>query len=243
MSTNFGEFARTLRGNILLITYFIDLVLQRQMFEINDLKSQIQNGCRFCNPPEKERILFETKNFYVMVSLGPIIEGYLLIVSKSHWGACLHVPEDYLEEFVSLKQKVKQILIEVYGGCIFYEHGKIGTSLTAGDDHHHCFHAHLHCIPTNININDSVKNEFEQTRLEDIAAAHQYVLENQIGRYLYIEDEHVCIYQPHFAIRSQYLRYKLSELLNLKDRWNWVNNQNWQLLEESITRLKPYFNE
>ena len=54
------------------------------MKRIEDLKFQIESGCRFCNPPEKERILMETDNFYVMVSLGPIVEGYLLIVAKKH---------------------------------------------------------------------------------------------------------------------------------------------------------------
>lgn len=213
------------------------------MFEIKDLETQIRKGCRFCNPPETERILYETNNLYVMVSLGPIVEGYLLIVSKSHCGACLHVPEDYLDEFISLKQKVKQILIDVYGGCIFYEHGKIGTSLTMGNDHHHCFHAHLHCIPVHVRMNDSIDNEFPKISFDSFASAHQYVLRNQIERYLFIEDDTLCLYQPQSQIRSQYLRYKLSELLNVNDRWDWVNNQNWHLIEKSINRLKPYFNE
>jgi len=38
-----------------------------------------------------------------MVSLGPIVEGYLLIVTKEHIGACLHIPEEYYEEFIDLK--------------------------------------------------------------------------------------------------------------------------------------------
>ncbi len=71
---------------------------------IIDLKQQIEKKCRFCTPSEKERILYETEHFYVMVSLGPIIEGYLLIITKKHIGACLNMPKEYLEEFLDLKK-------------------------------------------------------------------------------------------------------------------------------------------
>lgn len=53
------------------------------MNNIVDLACQLEETCRFCYPPEKERILYATENFYVMASLGPIVEGYLLIVSKN----------------------------------------------------------------------------------------------------------------------------------------------------------------
>lgn len=53
------------------------------MNNIVDLACQLEETCRFCYPPEKERILYTTENFYVMASLGPIVEGYLLIVSKN----------------------------------------------------------------------------------------------------------------------------------------------------------------
>lgn len=48
------------------------------MNNIVDLACQLEETCRFCYPPEKERILYATENFYVMASLGPIVEGYLL---------------------------------------------------------------------------------------------------------------------------------------------------------------------
>lgn len=61
------------------------------MNNIVDLACQLEETCRFCYPPEKERILYATENFYVMASLGPIVEGYLLIVSKKHIPACANI--------------------------------------------------------------------------------------------------------------------------------------------------------
>lgn len=208
---------------------------------ITDLKKQIDEGCRFCFPPERERILYETEHFYVMVSLGPIVEGYLLIVSKEHIGACLHLPEQYIEEFIGLKYLVKDKLCSIYGSCIFYEHGKIGTSLV-GKDHHHCFHAHLHCIPVSIQLNTIIETDILQgTEIDSFEDAIDFAA--KIERYLYVEDDQCKIYTPSCKIRSQYLRYKLAEAIGAEDRWDWVKNQNWPLIEKTISRLRPYFYE
>jgi diadenosine tetraphosphate (Ap4A) HIT family hydrolase len=122
------------------------------MNQIKNLQDQINQSCRFCTQPEKERILFETENFYVMVSLGPIVEGYLLIVTKQHIGACFNIPPNIITEFLELKDLVRRILISHYGSCIFFEHGKVGSSLKFNYSNKHCYHAHLHCVPVSISM-------------------------------------------------------------------------------------------
>ena len=63
-----------------------------------------------------------------------------------------------------------------------------------------------------------------------------------VEKYLYVEDcKGVTVYQPHETLRKQYLRYKLSESLGVNDRWDWVKEQNWPLIERTILTLKPYF--
>lgn len=208
---------------------------------IKDLEIQLEEKCRFCNPPERERILYETEHFYVMVSLGPIVEGYLLIVTKNHIGACLNIPITYLTEFLELKEKVRSILLQAYGCCLFYEHGKLGTSLKMTDGHKHCYHAHLHCIPTKIKLTNLIDKEFEGERFEDFRSFHDLL--NGVQKYLYIEDDKLIIYQPKIKIRKQYLRYMLANSLGTTERWDWVNNQNWELINRTTEKLKKYFNE
>lgn len=209
------------------------------MRNITDLCCQMEEVCRFCLPPEKERIIYSTEHFYVMVSLGPIVEGYLLIISKEHIGACLHLPTEYMEEFCLLKDKVYDILTKIYGGCIFYEHGKMGSCISEGQDHIHCFHAHLHCIPVSVNLNCIVGQEMSGLKYQSFS--HCCIGMKDVDKYLYIEDECIMTYQPQEKLRRQYLRYKLAETLNLADRWDWVNNQNWPLIEQTVKKLKPYF--
>lgn len=206
---------------------------------IEDLSCQMEEICRFCRPPEKERILFQTENFYVMVSLGPIVEGYLLIVSKEHIGACLHLPEKYFDEFIQLKEYVRSILTRVYGECLFYEHGKTGSCLISGKDHIHCYHAHMHCIPTTIDLNAIISKELKPQQF----VSYRDCLNRMqcTDKYLYVEDDSLCTYQPEVPLRKQYLRFKLSEALGVTERWDWVNHQNWPLIYETIHTLKPLF--
>lgn len=208
------------------------------MKSIVDLACQLEETCRFCYPPEKERILYETENFYVMVSLGPIVEGYLLIVSKKHIPACANIPKEYLQEYLALKEKVKGVLIQVYGSCIFYEHGKTGSCLI-GKDHRHCFHAHLHCVPVNLFLSDVISLDMEGCCFESLEDAYGFA--QKLDRYLYVEDSHIMVFVPNENLRSQYLRYKLSTTLGFSNLWNWVEFQNWDIIMESVRKLKPYF--
>ena len=218
--------------------YICKINITNIMKQIDDLKLQIEKACRFCNPPEPERILYQTEHFYVMVSLGPIIEGYLLIITKEHIGACLNIPESLFEEFLSVKEKVREILTNEYGHCLFYEHGKIGSSLTI-NDHFHCLHAHMHCIPSSIQLNDYISKDIAGIEHSNIYDCYNYM--KGLEKYLLVEDNRIMTYVPTGSIRKQYLRYMLAKHLNVENRWDWVNNQNWELIDKSIKRLKPVF--
>ncbi len=134
---------------------------------------------------------------------------------------------------------MKDILIEVYGRCLFYEHGKIGSSLMMTDGHMHCYHAHLHCIPTDINLNDIIEKELHAKSSIDYESCYNEM--QKVDKYLYVEDDKIMTYVPDIKIRRQYLRYKLAEALDIIDRWDWVEEQNWDIIEQTIKRLKGYF--
>lgn len=211
------------------------------MNKVKDLHIKINEECRFCIPAEKERILYESENFYVMVSLGPIVEGYLLIVTKSHIGSFLNLPNKYLNEFLEVKNLVSRILIKQYGACLFYEHGKIGSSLKFNNSNRHCYHAHMHCVPVELKMNDVVNKEFNYNKYSSFESA--YKTSDKVQKYLYIEDDSSNVYIPTEDIRKQYLRWVLSESLNKEGKWNWVENQSWGIIYKTIEQLKPYFNE
>ena len=49
------------------------------------------------------------------------------------------------------------------------------------------------------------------------------------------------VFTPEITLRSQYLRYKLSCALGTPERWNWVELQNWDVIMDTVNKLKPYF--
>ena len=209
---------------------------------IKDLQQLIENECRFCNPPDKERILYETKNFYVMLSLGPIVEGYILIVSKEHFDCCGALPDRMGKEFDMLYQKAKEILKETYGAVLCYEHGRAGSCLGTGDGSKHCFHAHMHLIPTSINLSEIVEKDIISENLQNLVDFRK-LYKSAHKPYLYIDDGAKKIFQIEGEIRRQYLRFKTAEAIKQEHLWDWVTYQNWEFINSAKITLSEKFNK
>ena len=108
-------------------------------------------------------------------------------------------------------------------------------------DHIHCYHAHLHCIPAKVELNLRIEKEIAGTCYGSLDEC--FNKKEELDRYLFVEDERIMTYQSDFKLRRQYLRYMLATSLDCEDRWDWVENQNWELIEKTIARLKPHFDE
>lgn len=113
----------------------------------NLLRIVLREGCT-------TRVVRETENFVVLPTIGQIVEGYLLIVSKQHYLSFGHIPAQCFREFMNLKEETRQVLSEVYTSPIFFEHGPISESKRGGC----CVeHAHLHVVPARIDLLDKLK--------------------------------------------------------------------------------------
>lgn len=203
-------------------------------------EQEVRRCCRFCNPPDNDRVVYQTDNFYVMLSLGPIVEGYLLIISKEHYECCAGLPTTRFKEFFTLLYQVKYILKKEYGSVILYEHGRSGC-LQDHSSGTHCFHAHLHCVPVNIDLGKIVQNDFEYLPIADWEELRQWY-QKQCLRYLFIEVEDMKKVFPIFqSIRSQYLRFKLANALNLEKTADWLKFPQWRKVAAGRKRLLPHF--
>jgi diadenosine tetraphosphate (Ap4A) HIT family hydrolase len=215
------------------INYFIYKMIQ-------NLASQVKELCRFCNPPEQNRILFEGKYFYIMASLGPICEGYLLLVSKNHYECCGAVPLNASQEFDDLYHKIREVLKKVYGDVISYEHGRAGSCLQV-EGSKHCYHAHMHFLSTNIEMNETVSRLYKPVSFESITELrNKYQADTE--SYVFVHDQSLKYYAITGQLESQYLRKIAARKAGRESTWDWVNNQNWPLILEAVKRLKPFFN-
>jgi diadenosine tetraphosphate (Ap4A) HIT family hydrolase len=205
------------------------------------LKNDIELHCRFCNPPDLDRIIYETSNFYVMLSLGPIVEGYLLICSKEHFDCCGKIDTNLGSEFDNLTEIVRKVLITAYGHCLFYEHGRAGSCMTFSEGSKHCYHAHMHCVPVKTKLNSLMDKNFYPIKHDswnDFRKSNSEFNEP----YLFVDDgektSHLVVKKD---IRRQYLRHLTAVSIGNEELWNWVDNQRLEVIKAGKTKLKPLF--
>ena len=83
--------------------------------------------CIFCNIDKDKiynTILDETDNFIVLPTLGSLVEGYILIVSKRHIYNMGELTEKEQDEYIYLLNKYKELFNKIYGKYpITFEHG------------------------------------------------------------------------------------------------------------------------
>lgn len=67
---------------------------------------QNRKMCLFCKPTSAKKILIETKHFYVTFDDSPLLEGHLMIHTKTHYGCGGEIPEELFAEFIGIKNRV-----------------------------------------------------------------------------------------------------------------------------------------
>ncbi len=181
-----------------------------------------------------ERILYDSKNFFVMPSIGQMIEGYLLIVPKHHYLSIGQMPEVLIAEVEAIKDYVSKQLTRLYGPPIFFEHGPIREAGGCG-----VYHAHLHAVPCGQlhGILDRISKDFEIKRTDSLVELREYVAMNE--SYVYFED--ITGEKYSFVvdeIPSQYFRRLIAELMN-NTRWDWRSYRyNNDKLSETFFKMK-----
>ncbi len=148
-------------------------------FSVDDIR--FDPDCAFCNYQEITHILKETPHFLLAADHAPLVEGHILIITKSHYTCYGDIPGALDEELLALKSEVRQFFARYYAAPVFWEHGIFRQTV---------FHAHLHCFPwgeTGYNLHEGLHNEII-TSQEDIRRWHR-----QHGQYFYMEDNTIAL--------------------------------------------------
>ncbi|HHU65182.1 MAG: HIT domain-containing protein [Bacillota bacterium] len=185
-----------------------------------------EDFCTFCKQ-EEDKIYIKTDNFTVWLAVGQIVEGYSLIIPNNHYHCIGALPQSLQSEYLELKELVRKKLEEEYGGCIFYEHGRVGVcNVQPGEQL--CYHGHTHAIPTNVDIIESFKDDgiIPIKLQEDKELFEKYY---DYGHYLFYENNKresyiIPINQP---IRRQYLRFLLASKLGRPELAEWSKYPEW----------------
>jgi diadenosine tetraphosphate (Ap4A) HIT family hydrolase len=198
-------------------------------------------GCRFCFLPEPWRVVWSTPNFNVQMGLGPLAEGYALILSKFHYSCCAELPAALASEFEGLVRLVKAAQINLYGQSIFFEHGRSGACLPPGNGEDLCYHAHLHVLPAGVNLTHAISGDFEARICADWDSVRGFY--TFTGRpYLLAEHSAGIAYaEVPDGIRSRYLRRAAAAELGTPELEDWVAFPSYSVVRAGRDQMAPEF--
>lgn len=218
----------------------------REMFKKKDVTSlnfkelfsrlkQLKN-CVFCEC-ERDLVLHETENFFVVADPFPIYLGHLLIVSKDHYGDLGELPNDILNEFLQIKEAIHKFYILKYSTRgICYEHGRAGHCLPG--ENIECHHFHFHMIPIELDLFRALKANFYV--VTDVAYSDIKPLHQEYGNYFLFESSSARVL---FAVADDplvpphYIRTTITDSMGISNRARWTDYPDLQLLEQSLEAI------
>lgn len=186
-------------------------------------------------PTLQTRILYETNNWIVIPSLGPLTLGHIMLVPRNHYYSVLSCSEDVLFECEKLLDYCSSKLNLIYQQpIILFEHGSASEHLEHSGA---CIdHAHLHLAPGPVSFISDVISEFDGWQCSDnlVGIAQPFTDKPYIlvgtGRQPMSIWVHGCIEVP----PSQFLRSIFASQLGISDKWNWRSNLNPEIFIQTV---------
>jgi len=181
----------------------------------NDLLASISQEKTY-----RRRTVFETENFAVFPSVGPLVPGHVILCPKSHVRSMAALPALLDSEFDTVWESLSGLLTDTYGMPVhFFEHGmshNVGSRILCTVDH-----AHLHAVPTQVSITTTIK-KYPQVSVQDgISGLRKAVGTNEYVFYAGPDGDRIAILSEHRALPSQFLRQAFAEALGNSADWNW----------------------
>ena len=165
-----------------------------------------------------DKIICENENFVVVPARGSLVEGYLLIITRTHFRSMAHLSNALLLELEQLILKVTEIVTKHFGSPVIFEHGLVCEDVGVGS----CIdHAHLHLVPVVGDILSQLKLVYKLRSIKTLREIAAQVRANE--SYLYFEtqkrDRFVI---TRSTIPSQYMRRLIATEIGLPDQWDWA---------------------
>ena len=183
------------------------------------------DNCIFCDVDISKyynTIIEETNNFIVIPTIGSLVDGYILIVTKEHFYNMLNLDENIKLEYLSLINKYRLRFKNVYKKYpIVFEHGTNNLENTVSS----IIHAHTHIV--NHKFSDE-KTIIEELKFKEFDFLNDNLQNNYI---MYISNDNNYYISTSFNNRSQLMRYYIAKDLNMINKYDW----NKYIFSENIT--------
>jgi ATP adenylyltransferase len=209
----------------------------------NVQKGKTMSSCRLCGPDFSAKSwnepLFESQSFVVIPSLGALVEGWLLLLPRTHYICSGSLPASLLGEMDALKKTAASFLQDVYGGVSAFEHGPHGENRSVGCG---VDHAHLHLVPTVFDLRAAI-SPFLPTNVtwRSGSITNCGVSFRESRDYLYLEQPIGNGYiATHDEFQGQLFRRAIASQLGLDAEYNWREFAQLKNVEATIARARMW---
>jgi len=194
------------------------------------------------NQPWNE-ILWESDNFVIVPTLGAIVEGWLLIISKEHYVCMGAIEKDLHTELEEAINLAATAVSSLYGRSTIFEHGPCqqGLELGCGIDH-----AHMHVLPLQFNLRNAAKMSPEMGMFDWVQVESTFCQLSQLHRlgasYMYIQEQgkpgYYCMAKQ---APCQSLRRIIARKLDVAERYDYNKYPFRENVANTIARMKQVF--
>ena len=193
-------------------------------------------NCIFCNLEKNKienTILDETNHFYILPTVGSLVDGYILVVSKRYINSMSELTKNEMDEYNFIIEKYRNIFRDIYGKYpIVFEHGSpvSDNSIRANS----VIHAHSHIV--NHAYLDEPKvikrlNFKPIQRIEDIKSNENYIM--------YINNNFKYV-TYNFEPISQLMRKLIAKDLKYEDKFDWKKEKFMDNIIKTVLKVKEY---
>lgn len=190
--------------------------------------------CIFCDIDHSKienTIIEETEYFYILPTLGSLVDGYILIVTKRHINSMSELNENELIEYKNIIEKYKNLFKKIYNKTpIVFEHGtpNQNSEMKANS----VTHAHTHIVNINFSNENEILEKYNFKKINDFKEI------NKNTNYIkYISNNKIYI-TYNFPSVSQLMRILIAEELNYKDKFDWKKERFDENIISTIERIK-----
>ena len=188
--------------------------------------------------------LYETEHFAVIPSLGSIVEGWLLIIPKEHYLSYGYIESQTLhDELNELIDYVGKIVKQGYGDYVIFENGAYCSNKLVGCG---VDYAHIHIVPTKIDLVNSVKDYFginnNWKHIPSMDMTSTYI-SNGTPYLYYRNQDGVSFIATDSNIPSQLFRKAIARSVGKEEQYDWKSSPFYENVVKSVVAYKQMFDK
>lgn len=169
--------------------------------------------------------LWEDEDFYIMPTLGCLVPGYILILSKEHIYSSCYLNAGKRTKLQNLLERLSKIYEANYGfNPLIFEHG--GAQSHVNKSACCIWHCHIHIVPHLFTNTDNMVDSLKLTGIESFEdffdkcsdTSYLFFADNQGNKFIQLFNSAVE------AAPSQIFRKWIAKDIGIPQQWDWRTN-------------------